>query len=151
MEKPDNTSKELITKVLLINDKLLFRGVARNNGPVFIDYTPPYGSNEGFTSLEMLLLSLSSCIGSAVLVLLRNMKKTIIGCEIQSNGIRKDEHPTGFKSIIIEIVLVSADTSGEDLDRVIMLSEEKYCPVWAMMKGNVQIEVKYRILKEMPE
>lgn len=73
------------------------------------------------------------------------MNKTIISFEIQSKGIRKEEHPTGFKSIFIVINIKSADVTAEDLDKVIKLSEETYCPVWSMLKGNVEMDVKYNI------
>jgi putative redox protein len=138
-------SKELNTSIVLINDKLNFRGTVENNEPVSIDYTPPLGDNLGYTSLELLLLSLSSCIGSSVLTFLRKMKKNIYGFEINSKGIRKEEHPTCFKTIFVEINLKSSDVTEEDLDKVIKLSEETYCPVWAMIKGNVEVNIKYNI------
>jgi putative redox protein len=59
------------------------------NKPISIDYTPPLGDDLGYTSLELLLLSLSSCVGSSVLTFLRKMKKTITGCKIYCRGIRK--------------------------------------------------------------
>jgi putative redox protein len=145
MEKMIDKSKELNTSINLINDRLNFKGIVDGNTPVSIDYTAPLGDNSGYTSLELLLLSLSSCIGSSVLTFLRRMKKTITGCEILSKGIRKEEHPTGFKTIIIEIFLKSSDISEDDLNKVIKLSEETYCPVWSMLKGNVEIEIKHKI------
>jgi putative redox protein len=146
MKEMIDKSKELHTSINLVNDKLHFIGVVEGNLPVSIDYTPPLGDNLGYTSLELLLLSLSSCIGSSLLVFLRKMKKTITGCEIHAIGTRREEHPTGFKKIILEIHLKSSDTSADDLNKVIRLSEETYCPVWAMLKGNVEIEVKYKIM-----
>jgi len=74
------------------------------------------------------------------------MKKTISGFEIHSTGIRKEEHPTGFKTIKLLMTIKSVDTTDEDVDKVIKLSEEMYCPVWSMLKGNVEIEVNYRIV-----
>jgi putative redox protein len=74
------------------------------------------------------------------------MKKTITGCEIHSKGMRKKSHPTGFHTIIMEINLKSADTTTDDLIKVIKLSEETYCPVWSMLKGNVEIEIKHNII-----
>jgi putative redox protein len=138
-------SKELNTSVSLVNNKLHFRGTVGDNDPVSIDYTAPLGDNLGYTSLELLLLSLSSCVGSSVLTFLRKMKKTITGCEIHAKGIRKEDHPTCFSTIILTIDLKSSDTSGEDLEKVLRLSEETYCPVWALLKGNVEIDVKHRI------
>ena len=130
---------------MLINDKLNFKGIVENNVPISIDYTPPLGDNLGYTSLELQLLSLTSCIGSSILTFLRKMRKTIIGCEINAKGIRKEEHPTCFKTIFIEINVNSPDVTAEDLDKVIKLSEDTYCPVWAMLKGNVEIDVKCKI------
>lgn len=139
-------SKELNASITLINDKLHFTGKIGENAPVSIDYIPPFGDNLGYTSLELLLFSLSSCVGSAVLLLLRKMRKTITGLEVNSKGIRKEQHPTGFKTICIELNLKSTDTSKEDIDKVIKLSEETYCPVWSMLKGNVDVEITYNII-----
>lgn len=140
-----NKSVELNSSITLLNEKLHFNAMVEDNKPISIDYTPPLGDNLGYTSLELLLLSLSSCVGSAVLTFLRRMKKTITGCEINAKGIRREEHPTCFKKIILTINLKSSDVSDEDLEKVIQLAEDKYCPVWAMLKGNVEIEIKHRI------
>jgi putative redox protein len=76
----------------------------------------------------------------------RKMKKTITGCEISCKGIRREEHPTCFKTILITINLKSTDTTEDDLKKVIKLSEDTYCPVWAMLKENVEVEVKSNIV-----
>jgi putative redox protein len=141
METIIDKSKELSASLVLINEKLHFNGQAGHNQPVSIDYTPPLGDNLGYTSLELLLLSVSSCIGSSVLALLRKMRKTITAFNIDSRGIRKQEHPTAFKTIILDLRIVSPDASPDDLQKVIRLSEDTYCPVWAMMKGNVEIVI----------
>ena len=139
-------SKELNASIILLNDKLHFKSQAGEHEPISIDYTPPLGDNLGYTSLELFLLSLSSCVGSSVLTFLRKMRKTITGFEIHSWGVRREEHPTCFKSILLTIDLKSDDTTEEDLKKVIKLSEDTYCPVWAMIKGNVEVEIKYHIM-----
>jgi putative redox protein len=145
MEKMVDKTKEVSASVVLINDNLNFKGIVGENTPLSIEYIPPLGDNLGYTSLELLLLSLSSCIGSSVLLFLRKMKKTIASFEIKSRGIRKEEHPTGFKIIFVEINFKSSDVTSEELDKVIKLSEDTYCPVWSMIKGNAEIDVKYKI------
>jgi putative redox protein len=144
MNNPDK-AKALEASVKLINDKLMFSGTVQGNSPIIIDYIPPLGDGSGYTSLELLLLSLTSCLGSAVLTFLRKMKKEISGCEIRANGIRKEEHPTGFKMIDIEIEIQSEDITGADMAKVIKLSEDTYCPVLSMLKGNVEIDIRYKI------
>jgi len=138
-------SKELTASIRLLNEKLHFEGKVDGNQSISIDYTPPFGDNLGYTSLELLLLSLSSCVGSAVLTFLRKMQKTITSCEISATGIRREEHPTCFKSISLFITLSSPDTTSEDLNKVLKLSEETYCPVWALLKGNVEVVVNHSI------
>jgi putative redox protein len=138
-------SKELNASVNLINDKLHFTGIAGNNVPISIDYIAPLGDDAGYTSLELLLLSLISCIGSAMLTFLRRMRKNISGCEINAKGIRREEHPTCFKIIYVEIKLNSPDVTEDDMKKVLKLSEDTYCPVWAMIKKNVEVDVKYLI------
>ena len=101
----------------------------------------------GYTSLELVLLSLTSCIGSAILIFLRKMKKSISGCKILANGIRKQEHPTGFKEINVEIIIRSDDITENDMLKVINLAEDKYCPVWSMLKGNVEVKINFKIEK----
>jgi len=143
--QPDK-SKELTTSINLLNEKLHFEGIVNGNDPISIDYIPPLGENLGYTSLELFLFSLSSCLGSSVLIFLRRMRKTITGLEIIGHGIRKEEHPTGFKTITLQLIVKSPDVTSEDLEKVIKLSEETYCPVWSMINENVDIEVKYEIV-----
>jgi putative redox protein len=140
-------SKEVTAKVKLVNDKLNFSGIVEGNNTISIDYIPPLGDNLGYTSLELLLLSLSSCIGSAMLLFLRRMQKTISEFEITAKGTRNEDHPTGFKSILMNIHLKSPDVNEVDLRKVAGLAEEKYCPVWSMIKGNVVINLEYTITK----
>jgi putative redox protein len=145
METTIDKSKNLKASIALINNKLNFTGTVEGNTPVSIDYIAPLGDNLGYTSLELLLLSLSSCLGSAVLTFLRKMNKTITACEIHSEGFRKQEHPTGFSKIVMDIQIKSADVTEADMQKVIKLSEDTYCPVWSMLKGNVEVEVKFKI------
>jgi putative redox protein len=144
-----NKTKELTTTVKLVNDKLNFEGIVEGNPPVSIDYIPPLGDNLGYTSLELFLISLSTCLGSAVLVFLRKMQKTISVFEISAKGYRNDEHPTGFSTILIEIRLKSPNVIDADLEKVMALAEAKYCPVWSMIKGNVTLSVNYKIQKDV--
>jgi putative redox protein len=73
------------------------------------------------------------------------MKKTITFCEIHSHGFRREEHPTGFKKVIVDLSIGSPDVTDSDMAKVIKLSEDTYCPVWSMLKGNVDIEIRYVI------
>lgn len=127
--------------VNLLNDKVQFSGVLRDNTPVTIDYIPPFGDGDGYTSLELFLMSLSTCVGSAVLIVLRKMRKTITACQVTAHGIRRSEHPTGFSHITLEVTLQSPDVSEADLQRTVQMADASLCPVWGMINGNVEVTV----------
>jgi putative redox protein len=141
-------SNVLNTSLKLINDKIQFEGNAGSNPPVIIDYVPPFGDGSGYTSLELLLLSLSSCSASSILILLRKMKKTISSFEVKASGTRRDVHPTYFSFITLEFILKSPDVTNEDMQKVISLSEETYCPVWGMIKHSCVITTSHTILPD---
>jgi len=140
-------SKEVNASILLVNEKLHFEGIVDGNEAISIDYFPPLGDNLGYTSLELFLLSLSSCVGSAVLTFLRRMNVAIQSFEASAKGIRREEHPTGFKNITIEISVQSPNLTEEDMKKVIALAEDKYCPVYSMIKGNTEIRINFNIRK----
>ena len=137
-------SKELKTSIRLLNEKLHFEGRVEENDPVSIDYTPPLGDNLGYTSLELLLLSLSSCAGSALLVVLRKMKKTIELFEINSTGYRNEEHPTGFHTIRMQVNLKSTNTTSDEMVKAFEMIK-KICPVLSMLDKSIIMDIEHKI------
>jgi putative redox protein len=141
-------SNELKASVSLINEKVKFKGTSGDKPEVILDYTPPLGDGEGYTSLELFLISLASCSGTSVIVLLRKMRKEVSGLKVNVKGNRREEHPTYFERIFLEFILESKDAEASDLDKAIKLSEESICPVWNMIKNNVEINYEYKIIKK---
>ena len=138
--------EQLEVTVYLTNRKVQFTGVSRSNPWITFDYAPPLGDGQGYTGLELLLMSLAACSGTSIVALLRNMKKSILGFEVNGKGIRRDEHPTSFQKIFLEYILNSKDAEDRDIQKAIQLSEETYSPVWAMLKNNVEIVTEYNII-----
>jgi putative redox protein len=139
-------AEQLEVTVNLTNQKVQFTGVSRSNPPITFDYDPPLGDGQGYTGLEMLLMSFAACSGTSIVALLRNMKKNISGLKVNGKGIRRAEHPTSFQKIFLEYILNSKDAEDKHIQEAIQLSEEKYCPVWAMVKNNVEVVTKYKII-----
>jgi putative redox protein len=128
----------------LLNEKLHFEGKAEGNEPISIDYTPPLGDNLGYTSLELFLLSLSSCAGSAILVMLRKMNKHIGNFEITSLGERKMNHPAGFETITMLVKIESPDVDSMDLEKVHQMIEG-ICPVLSMLDKGAKTTINFRL------
>lgn len=140
-------SEQLAVTASLMNQKVKFKGVSRSNPEIILDYTPPIGDGEGYTSLELVLISLASCSGTAIAQLLRKMRKDVSGLTINVKGNRREQHPTYFERIFLEFNLVSRDAEASDLEKAIKLSEESICPVWNMIKGNVEISYEYKVTR----
>jgi putative redox protein len=134
-------------EVRLINDKIKFTCKAKGNPEIITDYIPPLGNHEGYMPLEVFLVSLGACTSGTVLPLLRAMRKTVGGFAMKIEGVRREEHPTSFERIIMDMEFQSDDLEPGDVEKALKLAEDKYCPVWAMIKNNVTVETTYRIIK----
>jgi len=132
-------------RVHLTNDKVQFIGAVRDNKPITCDYFPPLGDGTGYTGLELLLLSLSACSATSIVAVLRKMRKTIAAFEVRAHGDRREEHPTCFHTIRLTFALTSPDTADTELQKAISVSEASLCPVWAMLKGNVDILTDFTV------
>ena len=137
-------SKQLTTTLKLINDRLHFEGVAEGINPISIDYIPPFGDNLGYTSLELLMLSLSSCVATALLVLLRRQGKNIGSFSVKSEGTRRQSHPTALEEIHLYIDIKSDNIETGEIEKVITMSES-ICPVWYMIKDKTRVIIHHQI------
>jgi len=137
--------QQLETEVTLIGDKVRFSGKSRNNPEVIMNYFPPFGDGDGYTGLEMLLLSFSGCSGTVVAALLRKMGKTVQGLTIRATGQRQETLPMAFSTIDILFTINAQDATDEDVRKVLNLAETSMCPVWAMIRGNVEVNVSFKL------
>ena len=135
----------LKANIHLINDGIKFSCKSNDNPEIITDYYPPLGNNEGFKPLELFLISFGTCVSGTIIPLLRRFKKSIDKYFIDIEGVKRNEHPTSFEKIKISILVYSKDVEDTDLEKAIKMSEDKYCPVWAMIKNNVEVEIKYKI------
>ncbi len=124
----------------LMDDKMKFACTAGAHSLV-TDYTPPYGGGNGPTSLELFLASLCSCLGGSMAVLLRHGGRRLNGITVSAAGTRRETHPTSFEHIDLQVHVQSPDVSQADIDHAVTLSEERFCPVAAMIKGNVSLTI----------
>jgi len=129
-------------------DKLHFQGRAEFDQRVTIDYGPPLGDGNGIRPMELLLMSLASCSGQIVISLLQKMKQDVRGFTVRAQGSKRADHPTVFTAIRMEYEVRGAGIEAESVEKAIRMSEEKYCPVWAMLKSGVGISFTFKILQD---
>ena len=89
--------------VNLTNDKVQFTGISQSNPdrPIFFDYAPPIGDGQGFTGLELLLMSFAGCSSTAIVYMLRNKGKTITDFKVNAKGLRRSLPPIKLEKIFI--------------------------------------------------
>lgn len=59
---------------------------------------------------------------------------------------KKDIHPAVLTSIALEFEFSDGRLEPASVVKALALSEERYCPVWAMLKTSVPIKAEYRLL-----
>ncbi len=91
-------------------------------------------------------MSLGACSGGTIGLLLRKMGKTVSAIKVNVKGTRREQHPTSFQKIHLEFTVTSADTKDADVQKSLKLAEDSVCPVWHMLKGNVEIMTEYKII-----
>jgi putative redox protein len=93
----------------------------------------------------LLLMSLAGCSSTAIVVLLRKMGKTVSGFTVNAQGIKRLQPLIMFKKITLEFQISSPDATVTDLEKAIELAERSACPVWQMVKSNVEVVPKFTI------
>ncbi len=136
----------VIEAIATLEGKLRFSVRTGSGRIVVVDYPPPLGEGEGLMPSEALLASLAACCGQVVASLLRKMDQSISGLEVRAAGERREEHPTTFTAIDLEIAVSGKDLDPAKVEKAIALAEEKYSPVWAMLRASVPIRSSYRIV-----
>jgi putative redox protein len=137
---------EMKVRVGDLQGKMQLKGKGHTDHEVRIDYIPPYGEDNGFTPLELLMVSLASCGGQTVQLLLQKMGKTIEQLEVLANGNRRmDKHPTIITNIELQFNLKGDKLDAPSVENAIKMSEKEFSPVWAILKNNVAITWNYSI------
>lgn len=138
-------ASEIVTEVVH-RGGMRFDGTSRSGRTVALDFAPPGGTPDGYTPLELVLASLAACSGQVVAGLLKRMGQEIAGFRVVARGVKKEVHPTVFTAIALEFEFSGGRLEPASVARALALSEERYCPVWAMLKSAVPIKAEFRLL-----
>ncbi len=139
---------ELKVKVGGLSGKMQLTGSVRGLYEVPIDYAPPLGDGNGFTSLELLMTSLCSCSGQTMLYLFSKQGMKVENIEIEAVGQRRVEsHPTVLTAIDLHYRFFGNNLTGAVVEKAIAEAEDKLCPVWAMLKASTKITWNYEIVE----
>lgn len=140
--------KEVIPTVnkgtLTLDRDLMF--VARTQRGYEFEYDPKF--EWGCSPTETLMMSLAGCLAIDVVSFLRKMRAEITDFRIDVSGERNPTPPQYYKSIDMVIHISGKGIDSRKMDRVITLSQEKYCSVHHSLRPDIKVSVKYEIKSE---
>jgi putative redox protein len=123
-----------------------FEGLSgRARKSVAVDFAPEEELPDGFSPLELLLTSLAGCSGQVAVGLLKRMGQEVKDLTVRAVGIQKKVHPKVLTSIELEFEFRGGALDGAAVEKALSLSEERFCPVWAMLKSAAPIKATYRL------
>ncbi len=113
---------------------------------VALDFAREGEAIEGFTPMELLLASLAGCSGQVTVGLLKRMGQEVKELTVHARGTKKEIHPAVFTSIELEFEFRGGKLDAASVEKALALSEDRYCPVWAMVKAAAPVKATYRLL-----
>ena len=120
----------------------------RSGRRVDIDFAKEGEPVGGFTPLELLMTSLCGCSGQVVIGLLKKMGQEVRDLTIRARGTKREVHPTVLTSVELHFEFRGGKVDGASVEKAFALSEDRFCPVWVMLKAAVPIAAKYTIVAE---
>jgi putative redox protein len=129
-------------------DGVTFIAKGESNHWVVIDGPRDFdGSDAATRPLELLLMSLGSCTGSDVASILHKKRVPLDHLEVLVTGERVEEHPRVYEKIHVEYVFYGTGLKTADLERAVALTQDKYCPVTAMLRASCEVSHSYRVVE----
>lgn len=131
---------------LTLQDGMNFTAVGVDGVAVSLDSSEEHGgTGVGLRPMELMLVSLGGCTGMDVLSILRKKRQQVTGYRIEVSGEQASQYPHVFTHIRLRHIVTGIDVREDALQRAIQLSEQKYCPAYAMLSKVTPITTEYEI------
>jgi putative redox protein len=98
-----------------------------------------------FTPMELFLVALAGCTAMDVQWIMSRERQEVDRFEVSVKGKQREEDPQYYEAIDLEYIIGGRNLTKNAVERAIRLSHEKYCPVRAMLNGNVRLNITYTI------
>jgi putative redox protein len=132
---------------IIFKSGMRFDGISgRAGASVPMDFADEGQPIDGFSPLELLLTSLAGCSGQVAVGLLKRMGQEVQDLIVHARGVKREIHPKVLTSIDLEFEFRGGRLEGPAVEKALGLSEERFCPVWAMVKAAAPIKATFRIV-----
>lgn len=95
--------------------------------------------NTGAKPIELLAIALAGCTAFGVTGILRKKREQVSGYEVKVEAEQEPNPPQVFTNVRIHHILIGNDISAQAVEDATRLSEERYCPVEAMVSEERRI------------
>ena len=129
---------------------LIMIGRGRSNHWVVMDGPERFqGAEAGARPMELLLISLAGCTGMDVISLLHKMRVKYDDMRVTVESKREEEHPKVYTDIVLHYHFYGRGLPMDKLDKAVRLSQERYCPITAMLKDSVKLSYDIIVHEEI--
>ena len=94
----------------------------------------------GCIPTESLLLSVAGCMAIDCVSFLEKMKAIVSSFKIDISGERNPTPPQYYKKMTMTIHISGENITPKKMDRVISLSQEKYCSVYHSLRKDLEVK-----------
>lgn len=108
----------------------------------------PVNMGRGFGSSDLLVAALIGCSSYDVVEILKKQRQELSQLQVSAEAEQEENPPWKFRKIHIQYRAVGKGLDAEKVHKAILLSEEKYCSVYATLKDVVEITHEVKVLEE---
>jgi putative redox protein len=103
-------------------------------------------SNVGCGPMELLMMAMAACMATDVVIILKKKREKLETLEVICSGERATDPPQVWTKMDL-LFRASGDIADGSLRKAIVLSEEKYCSVSAMLRKTAAVSWRYEIVR----
>lgn len=94
---------------------------------------------KGVSASDLLPMALIGCASHDVVEILTKQRQDLQQLKVSAEAVQDDDPPWRFRRIHIHYQAIGKGIDPEKLRKAILLSEEKYCSVYATLKDAIEI------------
>lgn len=98
----------------------------------------------GPSPMQALAFALCGCMAMDVVHILRKGRQDLRGLKADLSASRQPDVPHKFTAVTLHFS-VTGSIPGDQVQRAIDLSHEKYCSVWHSMRQDIDLEVTFTV------
>jgi putative redox protein len=102
---------------------------------------------KGVSASDLLPMSLIGCASHDVVGILGKQKQDLRELKVTADAVQDDDPPWRFRKIHIHYKVTGKGIDADKVGKAILLSEEKYCSVYATLRDAIEITHDFEIVE----